>query len=274
MLFQGETVYDDSNMASLMGDGTKVFAGGEDRWLSRLPPPMGADLNAFSTPFEAAFTQFPESEWDDRLDEQLKNEARVSDYQNFAPYDQDGLPTCWANGPAAALSTMLVMMGFPYRQVSACSVAVPISGGHRGGWEGDALDYLAKNGGVSVDLWPNNSTDRRLMNDSACQADRANHKALEWINLGRDFRNYMTAALMGWPMAVAYNDWSHVVMLCDGVRLDTSAKYGLRIRNNWGDWGAKNKFGYYGYAVFARNARQHGCPSSGFALRQGLPTVA
>lgn len=273
MLFKNEIVFDDSNSAELIGDGATVNAGGERRLLSRLPPPMGATTAGFATEFSAVLKPFARSDWSAMIKEQLEIEARVSDWQNFPSYDQNGLPTCWANGPCAAFSTLRVMMGLPYVQVSSCSVAVPISGGRRGGWEGDALEYLAKHGGVSVDLWPNNSTDRRLMTDPACVADRANYIATEWVDLGGKFENYVTAALLGYPMAVAYNDWSHVVMLCDVVEIEPGS-FGLRIRNNWSEkWGAKNKFGFGGYAVFREGARQHGRPSSGFALRAVKPSI-
>ena len=68
------------------------------------------------------------------------------------------------------------------------------------------------------------------MDESLGRFPRANHKALEWINLGSDFRNYMTAALLGWPMAVAYNDWSHVVMLCDAASMpEVALAPGMRL---------------------------------------------
>ena len=271
MLFPGETVYDDSNSAELIGDGESVEVGGEKRLLSRMPPPMGASTAGFATEFSAVLTAIPRGEWSARLKEQLELESRVSDWQNFPSYDQNGLPTCWANGPCAALSTIRVMMGLPYVQISSCSVAVPISGGSRGGWEGDALEYLAKYGGVPVDLWPNNSTNRSLMSDAACQASRENFKAIEWIDLGNRFENYATAALLGYPMAVAYNDWSHVVMICDLVEIEPGS-FGLRIRNNWSEaWGVANKWGYKGYATFREGARSHGCPSSGYGTRQATP---
>lgn len=272
-LFQGETVYDDGNSQELMGDGNEVIVGGERRILARLKPGIDADPDPLkgAIEFEEAFPLIPRSEWDDRLEMQLKAQARVSDHQDFDPYDQNGLPTCWANGPCAAASTACVIAGYPYIQISSCSVAVPISGGRSGGWEYDALNYLAKHGGVSVDLWPNNSTSRSLMNDPACQADRSNHVALEYLTIkGRNFDAYMTAALMTLPQAWAYNDWRHVIMGCDGVSL-APKKYGLRGRNNWGRWGAANRFGKYGYAVFQEGARSHGCPDSGVVIRVVTP---
>ncbi len=271
-LFPGEKLYDDSNCAELMGDGKEVIVNGERRLLSRKKP-LGATTADFSTPIKDTGIKIkPRSEWSGLLKEQDNIRSRVSDYQNFPPHDQNGLPTCWSNGPAHAATTMRVMMGLPYAELSANSVAVPISGGHSGGWEGEAIKYAGEHGWVSSKLWPNNSTDRKLISNPECQADRLNHKALEWIDLGSKFENYATAALLSLPMAVAFDDWSHVVAMCDLVEIEPG-RFGLRIRNNWGKWGAANRFGFYGYAVFAEGARSHGCPSSGFALRQVTPSV-
>lgn len=272
-LYKGEVVYDDKNFHTLLGDGKVVYAGGEPRLLSRTPPPANLDRRSYSTAFGDALQVIPRGEWSGLLKEQLERKARVSDLQNFPPHDQDGLPTCWANGPAHAATTARVMQGLPYLEMSACSVAVPISGGHVGGNEDTAVEYAAKHGWCSTKVWPNNSTDRGKLNDSTCNEDRQHHMALEWIYLGSRFENYATAALLGLPMAVAYNDWSHVVALCDLVEIE-AGHYGLRIRNNWGNWGAKNDYGFPGYAVFAEGARSHGCPDSGFALRQVTPSVA
>jgi hypothetical protein len=152
--------------------------------------------------------------------------------------------------------------------MSGMSVAVPISGGTSPGYEGAALQYSAKNGWVRSSLWPNRDNSRRYMSDAACQADRENHKALEWVDLGNDYNKFATACLLNWPIAVAYNDWSHVVMICDLVEIEPGS-FGLRIRNNWGDsFGAKGRFGFGGYAVFREHGGAHSRPSSGFALRQ------
>ena len=265
-LYAGEIVYDDFNSHALRGDGHSIIVGGERRLFSRTRPPMSANPRDFSVKFEDVAETIPRDEWGDRIKEQLEKMARVSDFQDFPPHDQRDGPLCWANGPAHAMTTVRVMQGAPYVEMSAASVAVPISGGHQGGWEGDALKYGAKYGFVSSLLWPNTSTDRSLMRNEACQLDRENHKNMEWIDLGNRFENYATAALNVWPGAVAYNDWSHVVSVCDLVLLD-DGHFALRIRNNSGKWGAANRFGQYGYAVFREGARTHGCPDSGFGLR-------
>ena len=268
-LFVGEVPVSDADWLAWIGDGTSVVAGGERRLLSRIPPAADRAPLMNAREFEDAIPLIDESEWDDRIDEQLKNGTRCSDYELWDSYDQNGLPTCWANGVASSAALARVIAGYSYVQISSCSLAVPISGGHSGGYEGDAWDYLVKHGGVNVDLWPNNDTRRSLNSDPKCVADRENFKGLEALTIsGANFNAYATACLLSIPGGIAYNDWSHVVGLRDLVRISKGV-YGLRIRNNWSEsWGSKNRWGKGGYAVFQRGARSHGCPTSGVMTRQ------
>jgi len=193
----------------------------------------------------------------------------VSDFQKYAPDNQGSHPTCWAAGTCAAYSTARVIeMGLDqYVRISAMSVAVPISGGRSGGYEGDAVDLLTKRGGVPVELW--GYTDMGNHDgDPQVQAARLRHKALETYECsGAD--EFATAALLGYPCTVDYSWWSHVVMLCDLVEISAN-DFGFRIRNNWGDWEDKNEYGFSGYSVMRFG---HGTPNGGFAFRQVGPSV-
>lgn len=263
--FKDEPIYNDSNWHELVGDGKAVIAGGEKRLLSRTKPPAGADPGQFSTKFEdSGLKLIDRAEWDDRIEAQAKAKARVSDFCDFPPWDQDGLPTCWANGPTQCGAVQRRIQGLPFKCLSACSLAVPISGGHSGGWEGDALEYMAKYGAASTDTWPENNTSRRLNDDEAVKADREFHKALEWIDCGSDPDMWATAALLTMPGAFAYDWMSHVMCMCDLVK--DGKKYYHRVRNSWGNWGAKNDLGYAGFALYEMGRR--GTPNSGYVLRQ------
>ena len=269
MLWKNERPLTDAECQELIGDGDSVIANGERRLLSRIKPPVDNDTTGFATPFaKSGIEKIPRHEWDARLKEQVELCTRVSDFQNFPSHDQDGIPTCWGNGPAHAATTQRVIQGLNYVEMSANSVCVPISGGRRGGYEGSALAYAAKHGFASVKYWANNDLNKSLMNDPQVQADRKRHVPLEWIDCGNDFDAYMTIALLTIAGAVAYNDWSHVISTADGVLIEKGS-YGLRPRNNWGDrWGSKNKYGFGGYVLFREGQRTHGCPDSGFGLRQ------
>jgi hypothetical protein len=271
MLYANEKVYDETNYRELVGNGEFVEVGGEKRLLARTPPPASANPRDFSTAFaDSGIEVIPRSEWPRLIAEQIALKSRVSDYCDFPPWDQDGLPTCWANGPTQAMAIMRRIQGLPFKCLSACSVAVPISGGHSGGWEGDALKYAAKNGVASTDVWPENNTSKKLINDPAVIADRANHVALEWIDCGDDPDVWGTVCLLGMPGAFAYNWMSHVMTMCDLV--ETAGGYGFRVRNSWANWGAKNDHGFAGFAVYKEGRR--GTPNSGFALRQVTASIA
>lgn len=257
-------VYDDSNFEELTGDGHKVHAAGDVRLLSAMPKPAGHDTRLYSKPFKDGFSRIPRSEWPARIAEQKAKRMRVSDFQKFKAHDQNGLPTCWANGPAHAATTLRVMQGLPLVYISACSLAVPISGGHSGGYEGEALQYMAKNGAASTDVWSNNDTSRSLNSDPKVAESRKHHFALESYEC-ESFDDYATALLLGLPIAIAFNWWSHVISGGDLVQIE-GGSFGINYRNNWSDsWGEKNDYGFGGYVTMREGK---GTPDSGFALRQ------
>jgi len=261
-------IFDDTNWKQLLGptrdeqlpDGTIVpvrVEGGQKRFLSRIPTQSGRKFMSALPRFRDSFPVIPRSEWDARIDEKDKLKTWVDDYQPFAPHDQDGLPTCWANGPSHAGTTRRFMDGLPLVYLSANSAAVPISGGHSGGDEADAAAYFQKYGAASVDVWSNNDTSRSLENDPKVVESRKHHMFYQVYYLS-GFDEFATAALLSFPMAVAFNWWSHVI---SGARLLKG--YSMCYRNNWGDWGDKNRLGQPGYVTMHEG---HGTPDSGFCI--------
>lgn len=269
-------VIDDSNWKMLLGptrdevltDGSVVpvrVEGGQKRYLSRIPTPSGRKFMSALPRFRDTFPVIPRNEWDARIDENDRLGKWVESYQWFAPHDQDGLPTCWANGPAHAGTTRRVMDGLDLIYLSACSAAVPISGGHSGGDEADAAEYFQKYGAASVDAWSNNDTSRSLNSDPKVVESRKHHMFYQVYYLN-GFDEFATAALLGMPFACAFNWWSHVI---SGGRLKKG--YRMNYRNNWGDWGDKNEHGFYGYVEMAEG---HGTPDSGFCIGPLTMSVA
>lgn len=266
-LLPGEKVYDDSNIHELIGHQREgqafpvVVAEGEPRLMAAIPRPVGHDASGYSRPFSAAYPDIPENEYDARIDEQIELEARCSDFCDFPAFDQDGLPTCWAIGTAQSMSITRRIMGLPHVQMSGCSIAVPISGGHRGGWEGDAVEFGFKSGVCSVDVWPENNTSRSLIGDSKVAEDRKLHQFVEFLEM-QTRANWASACLRTKCGPFAYNRMSHVMAMCDFVRIE-AGRYGFRVRNSWHDsWGAKNKRGFGGFAVYAWT------PDSGYVINQ------
>lgn len=256
-------IYDDSSYTELLGDGNVVVATGENRMLSRVPKPAGHDTRVYSRPFGDVFKTIPKSEWSARANEMATKKMRVSDAQRFRPTNQGSRPTCWAAGTCHAFMTNRVMQGGSVEFLSPCSIAVPISGGNSGGYEGDAVEYFLKYGGVREKFWGPTDTSRSLDGRPECANDRKLFKALEVLELTSE-EEFATACLLGFACTVAYDWWSHVVSLADFVEIERGS-FGFRIRNNWGDWGDKNDSGFYGYSVM-RTGR--GTPDSGFVFRQ------
>lgn len=269
MLYKNEKVYDDENINQFYKDHgigrdggfSHITVEGERRLLAAVPKPPGFDSSGFSKAFSAAYSDIPPSEYDARIDEQAALQSRVSDYCDFPAFDQDGLPTCWAIGTAQAMSIARRIQGLPHIQISGCSIAVPISGGHSGGWEGDAVEYLAKHGGASVAVWPENNTNRSLDRDPKVIEDRKLHLAVEFLEMNTK-ANWATALLRTKCGPFAYNRMSHVMCMCDFIRIE-SGHYGFRVRNSWKDsWGAKNKHGMGGFATYSWT------PDSGYIINQ------
>lgn len=259
-------VFDDTNWQELIGDGSEIVVGGERRLLSAMPKPEGHDTRVYSKAFGAEVPTIPRSEWSARVKELTELKAHTSQIQTWDSDNQGSYPTCWAAGTCAAYATARVRMGLPYIRFSAMALAVPISGGNSGGYEGDAVEYLTKYGGVPVELW--GYTERvNKSNDPQVQAARTRFKSLESYECD-GFDEFATACLLGFPCTVSYNWWRHVVMICDLVEIEAGS-WGFRIRNNWGPWQDSNEHGKSGYAVFREGK---GTPSGGFAFRQTTAT--
>jgi hypothetical protein len=263
-------IIDETNWKAQVGNGKTVRIGHVDFELSALPKPAGHDTGVYSKSFGAEVPTIPRSEWPARIKEQAERKRRISDHQRWECDAQSG-PTCWAAGTCQAGSTCRVMqMGMEsYVRYSAKSIAVPISGGNRGGYEGDAVSYMVQHGVCDSKVWPYGSQ-RPTGTDAEVEASRQLHKCLEVYECD-GFDEFATALLLGYPCTVSYNWWSHVVMLCDLVEIE-SGSYGFKIRNNWGEgYGDKGEYGVGGYAIF-REGR--GTPSGGFAFRQMTPSRA
>ncbi len=271
-LFKGEKVYDDKNAHELIGDGKAVFANGEMRYLSRTPP-LANSKAPKSIPFkDSGIVKISRNEWDARLDEQERMLRRSSDFCDFDPLDQDGTPECWGNGPVGSVMTTRRIMGLPHVRLSPASICGPITGyKYRGGWEGDAYEYLTETGAVPVEVWGSeydleNSSFNSKPEVTAC---RPFFKALELVDCEDDFDAWATCCLLTMTGGFAYNWMSHVMQACDLVRIE-SGSYGLRQRNSWGNWGAKNSKGYYGFNTYREGK---GTPDSGWMLRQVTPSI-
>lgn len=261
-------IVDDSNWKDQIGNGRAVRIGTDVFELSWHPPAPGHNSREYSKLFGAEVPTIPRNEWPARIKEKIERKSRISDHQKWQCDAQSG-PTCWAAGSCQAGSTCrVIQMGMAhYVRYSAMSIAVPISGGVSGGYEGDAVRMMTKDGVVDSRLWGYGSR-RPTASSEEVAANRLLHKSLESYEC-RGFDEFATALLLDFPCTVHYSWWSHVVMLCDLVEIEPGS-YGFRIRNNWGEgYGEKMEHGFGGYAVF-REGR--GTPGGGYAFRSVTPS--
>lgn len=171
---------------------------------------------------------------------------------------------CWCNAVTGCVQTTRAIMGLPYAPLSPASVAAPVTGyRNEGGYGLEALQYIIANGVCSTDLWPANAIDKQYMTDAA-KANAALHKVTEWYELpSRGFDALATCLLLGFPVAIGLNWWSHEVMACDLISLGNGA-FGVRFRNSWGD--------SYGSQGFNTLTESKATPDDACSARVVLPS--
>lgn len=197
--------------------------------------------------YSDGFKAIPRSEWPARIKGMTDNWAWPMDWMSFEPKDQDGTNFCWINGPVQGLDTVRVMQGLPFVEGSAASGACLINGYvNQGGWGIEACEFMLKTGCCSVKYWPNTAINRQYDN-AASKADRPFRKVVTFYDLD-SIDEVISCLLLGHPVAVGYNWWSHEVVAVAVVDLG-GGSYGLVIRNSWGDWGDNNRHGVAGFSV-------------------------
>lgn len=152
---------------------------------------------------------------------------------------------CWGHSTVGCVQAQRALANQPYVPLSAYMVCAIIKRGrNEGGWCGLSAKFLREVGVCSQALWPQG--DRNTQRDTAeVRADAGKRKVVEdWVDLTRSvydqnlsFDMVITCLLSRIPVAGDFNWWSHSVLLCDPVEVE-SGSFGIRMRNSWGDnWG-------------------------------------
>lgn len=247
MLRSGEVIINDSNADQFTG---QVVVDGEVKSMGLVPRNFGA-VPFGSMPEAPAFDLplIPESEWDARYDEMVATGSLLSHMRlrgNFGQpipsQDQNGKGYCWAHSTTGAVMIQRALSNLPFVELSAYAVACILKGYRdEGGWCGESLAKLVKDGVPSKEFWPlrsmSQSNDTQAMRDNA-----ALHKVTEgFYDLGAPiwnqkltFNQLMTCLFLRIPCACDFNWWGHSVCVLDPVRI-SAGNWGVRIWNSWGD---------------------------------------
>jgi hypothetical protein len=270
-------VIDDSNYLEHAQDwrlGEHVFKrGNEDRDFDEHP------VGCFAAAPKFDMDIIPASDWLDAWEQQKGNKATLSDIrargafgERIPSLDQDGYGYCWGHSATSAAILARARENQPYVRLSAFSVCCPIKHFRdEGGFGGQAVQYIADNGIASVEAWPEKSVDKSLVSDPTkaklVSDSRLLHHVTEWLDLGRrdgkcDMRQVVTCLLLGLPLVVDFNWWSHSVC---GIRIanlypkDETAD--IVIWNSWTD-----SWSEHGEGTLKGN---HAIPDSAQVVRVG-----
>jgi hypothetical protein len=257
----------------------KVY--GDQNWQEIFNPPPGKGKGYRSRkdhPFFAAagsvpnlktFAEvipvIPRSEWPARIAVMDAAWAWPSDACDFGGStdplcrDQQQTSYCWVNGPAACIDITRRIQGLSlgvspsWVETSAASIGGPITNySNEGGWGLDGMQYLAATGAVATDLWPNTAIASRY-NTPAVTAARQHRQAVEWVELESNNTDQLgTSLLLGYVSTLGLDWWGHQITVVQLVQVSPGT-YGWMIRNSWGDWGTKNRYGMAGFQVLSES---------------------
>lgn len=208
----------------------------------------------------------PRGEMAERARQQETAGSRISDLLPWPSLDQNGQGYCWCYSTGGCVMAIRTINNQPYVRLNPHSLAAVIKRGKdEGGWCGLSAKGAREIGYAPESVWPGHQYRnwQSLYND-ACKKAMALHRVTEdWVDLTRDVYDQnltmdqlYTCLLSRVPCATDYNWWSHSVMACDCVAVE-SGSLGTRIRNSWGEgWGDKNKHGVGGFSVLRGSKAQ------------------
>tara|TARA_R110000803_G_scaffold23906_2_gene58184 strand:+ start:6183 stop:6974 length:792 start_codon:yes stop_codon:yes gene_type:complete len=231
-------IYDDSNYHELLNqvddEGIARMYGSVPRDWAKQP------FGSSGVPFGDKYAIIDRSEWGDRLREQEKEKATLSDlidHLKIPPYDQNGTNFCWAAGACMALTIARARANLPYIDLSFASIAAPINRyRNQGGWTANAIEYIKDHGVLPASQWPHNYYRNDNYEDKSL---RAENKIFEFIdvidqNMDREerFDAVVSAGFYGFSCAVSFNFWGHAVASLGLAK--AGRDWGHMIYNSWG----------------------------------------
>lgn len=192
----------------------------------------------------------PQSEWEDRLAQKIKDKSQLSDIRNrgkdgspMPSTDQNGRGYCWAHSSTSAALIVRAINHQPYAELSAYAVACIIKNFRdEGGWGEESLKFIAERGIPTSKTWPQQGTRREYDNPETWKEAAKYRFSNEWMAL--DNQNMkaqlVTCLLLGIPVVTDLNWWGHSICSLDLVSI---TPFRTRIWNSWGNSWSENGTG-------------------------------
>lgn len=168
---------------------------------------------------EFSFAVLPWNEIRERHEYNKANKSTNSDILNakgFVDTNQSRTLYCWMHGCVNGQMATRIIQNQPHIELSAASAAAPVKNfANRGGWGGEALEWLAKNGVATFKEWPANEIDRRYYTDEMKAVAKQN-LVTEWEDVpARDMQVFASGVVQNLVFPVAFNWWSHLILGVD-----------------------------------------------------------
>lgn len=195
--------------------------------------PLGG--TGFAAPFN--LPEIPQSEWDDRINEQEKNGTGIEAIcrvKGWRPKHQGRTSLCWMYSVTMAQEAGRCIDNQEHVPLSPASVAAYITGfKNRGGWCSKALEGGSTIGWSTEELWPGTAVTGRQYNTPEANAVREKYKATHWLDLQPRSNEQVAACVLRdrpIPVAAAWMRIRHAVTVFGMVKVN--GKYYWRCPNS------------------------------------------
>ncbi len=205
--------------------------------------PFGAIVGAPRFPRELLVNP---SDIQGMIQEQEERKSRLSDViqaRKLPCKDQQQTNYCWIFAPTHGFEVVRLKAGLRPLSLSPASAGARIKRYRNvGGWGEEGLNFIADEGLVPSDRWPDTAIDRRYETAENVGMAKERYRLSEWWELEpRNDHELISCLLHGFPVAVGLNWWGHEVLYTDAIWLDGT--YAIRHRNSWSSAWGSNGFG-------------------------------
>ncbi len=189
----------------------------------------------------------PKDEWKERINEANRLKMFPIHYfekANVVGKNQASTNFCWAYGISSCVEAVDLMQVQVYERLAPATLGWLVNWKNQGYWCSEAIKGAAKKG-IASSKFARDGVSHYKYFEKDWESDCPNHKPLEWFDtIGTDSRRRneeeqvaqcVSLLLTPSPLYIAYNWWSHALMMA-GLIWDETQKYNLR----WVAWNSHN----------------------------------